>query len=76
MYVYGQSRQAVPKIPVPGPGQVYVVGAGRVYHPAVCPIVQRVWEYNRAALQAVARDQKGDRSACSHCGQMPHTLIP
>lgn len=69
MYVYGQSLKGTPGIPAPRPGQVYVVRAGLVYHPALCPIVQRVWEYNRAALTAVDRDRKGDRSLCRHCAQ-------
>lgn len=67
MYVYGKTAKTVPKIPQLKRGEIYLVNIGRVFHTEACPIIQRVWEYNRKALSIRPEREAGPRARCGHC---------
>lgn len=51
-------------IPHGGSGQVYVVSAGKVYHPAWCNSVGNVWDENPKRLLVFEENTVGTRKAC------------
>lgn len=55
-----------PKI---GPGQVYVVSSGKVFHPAWCNSVGNVWDDNPKRLLVVQESGVGGRKACKACDE-------
>ncbi|MDO5876305.1 hypothetical protein MG599_13520 [Paenarthrobacter sp. SD-1] len=55
-----------PKI---GPGQVYVVSSGKVFHPAWCNSVGNVWDDNPKRLLVVDESGVGSRKACKACDE-------
>ncbi|TQS88577.1 hypothetical protein EU811_20710 [Arthrobacter sp. TS-15] len=50
--------------PKVGPGQVYVVSSGKVFHPAWCNSVGNVWDENPKRLLVVEENAVGERKAC------------
>lgn len=55
--------------PKVGPGQVYVVSSGEVYHPAWCNSVGNVWDENPRRLLVVEENAVGERKACKACDE-------
>lgn len=55
--------------PKVGPGQVYAVSSGKVYHPAWCNSVGNVWDENPKRLLVVEEAAVGDRKACKACDE-------
>jgi hypothetical protein len=55
--------------PKVGPGQVYVVSSGKVYHPAWCNSVGNVWDENPKRLLIVEEHAVGERKACKACDE-------
>ena len=55
--------------PKVGPGQVYAVSSGKVYHPACCNSVGNVWDENPKRLLVVEESAVGDRKACKACDE-------
>jgi hypothetical protein len=55
--------------PKAGPGQVYAVSSGKVYHPAWCNSVGNVWDENPKRLLVVEETAVGDRKACKACDE-------
>ena len=52
-----------------GPGQVYAVSSGKVYHPAWCNSVGNVWDENPKRLLVVEETGVGGRKACKACDE-------
>lgn len=52
-----------------GPGQVYAVSSGKVYHPAWCNSVGHVWDENPKRLLVVEETGVGGRKACKACDE-------
>lgn len=52
-----------------GPGQVYAVSSGKVYHPAWCNSVGNVWDENPKRLLVVEEAGVGGRKACKACDE-------
>lgn len=55
--------------PKVGPGQVYAVSSGKVFHPAWCNSVGNVWDENPKRLLVVMESAVGDRKACKACDE-------
>ncbi len=53
--------------PVAGPGRVYVMRAGTVYHPAWCHAVGVAWDAGPDRVLVIAEDAVGNRRACQTC---------
>ncbi|MDP9999009.1 hypothetical protein [Pseudarthrobacter sulfonivorans] len=52
-----------------GPGQVYVVSSGKVFHPAWCNSVGNVWDENPKRLLVIEENTVGERKACKACDE-------
>lgn len=55
--------------PKVGPGQVYAVRSGKVFHPAWCISVANTWDENPKRLLVVEESAVGDRKACKSCDE-------
>lgn len=55
--------------PKVGPGQVYAVSSGKVYHPAWCISVANTWDDHPKRLLVVDENAVGDRKACKACDE-------
>jgi hypothetical protein len=55
--------------PKVGPGQVYAVSSGKVYHPAWCNSVGNVWDESPKRLLVVEEAGVGERKACKACDE-------
>ncbi|MCO4253867.1 hypothetical protein [Pseudarthrobacter cellobiosi] len=55
--------------PKVGPGQVYAVSSGKVFHPAWCNSVGNVWNENPKRLLVIEETSVGTRKACKGCDE-------
>lgn len=61
------TRLRMDRSPRLGPGQVYVMRSGAVYHPAWCSIVAAKWDSDPEGLLLIADDTVGGRRECKAC---------
>ncbi|MDN3903286.1 hypothetical protein [Arthrobacter sp. YD2] len=50
-----------------GPGQVYVMKSGWVFHTRPCQIVRRTWDFNPSGLLVVEAEGAEGRRECGSC---------
>lgn len=55
--------------PKVGPGQVYAVSSGKVYHPAWCNSGGNVWDENPKRRLVIEETRVGARKACKACDE-------
>lgn len=61
------TRLRVDRSPRLGPGQVYVMRTGTVFHPAWCAVVAAKWDTDPEGLLLITLDTVGGRRQCLSC---------
>lgn len=54
-------------LPQLGPGQVFAMKSGWVFHTRACQIVRRTWEFNPSGLLVVDAEGAEGRRECGSC---------
>lgn len=64
-----KGREGLP--PQLGPGQVYAMKSGWVFHTGPCQIVRRTWDFNPEGLLVIDAEGADGRRQCGSCAAAP-----